>query len=76
MSICYVPSKVIRVYKKDKPWFDNQFIHAFDLKQVAHLRWTRDHSRVYCYEFVGCQVKDNETYSEARRLVSEKVMFL
>ena len=41
-----VPTKVIRVHNKDKPWFDDQCSHAFGLKQEAHLRWTRDHSRV------------------------------
>ena len=40
----YVPTKIIRVRNKDKPWFDDQCRHAFDLKQKAHLRWTRDRS--------------------------------
>ena len=34
----YVPTKVIRVRNKDKPWFDDQCRHAFGLKQEAHLR--------------------------------------
>ena len=34
----YVPTKVIRVCNKDKPWFDDQCRHAFGLKQEAHLR--------------------------------------
>ena len=42
----YVPTKVIRVRNKDKPWFDDQCRHAFGLKQEAHLRWTRDRSCV------------------------------
>ena len=41
----YAP-KIIRVRNKDKPWFDYQCRRAFDLKQEAHLRWTRDRSRV------------------------------
>ena len=41
----YVPTKVIRVRNKDKPWFDDQCRRAFDLKQEAHLRRTRDRSR-------------------------------
>ena len=41
----YVPTKVIRVHNKDKPWFDHQFTHAFGLKAEAHLRWTFDRSR-------------------------------
>ena len=59
----YVPTKVIRVRNKDKPWFDDQCRHAFDLKQVAHLWWTRDRSRVNWEEFVRYQVRANETYS-------------
>ena len=43
---------------------------CFDLKQKAHLRWTRDRSRVNWEEFVRCQVRANETYSEAKRQVS------
>ena len=42
----YVPTKVIRVCNKDKPWFDDQCSRVFDLKQEDHLRWTRDRSRV------------------------------
>ena len=34
----FVPTKVIRVRNKDKPWFDEQCRHAFGLKQDAHLR--------------------------------------
>ena len=29
---CYVPTKVIRVRNKEKPWFDDQSRRAFDLK--------------------------------------------
>ena len=42
----YIPTKVIRVRNKDKPSFDDQCRHAFGLKQEAHLRWSRDRSRV------------------------------
>ena len=66
----YVPTKVIRVRNKDKPWFDDQYRRAFDLKQVAYLSWTRGRSRVNWEEFAHCQVRANETYSEARRQVS------
>ena len=52
----YVPTKVIRVRNKDKPWFDDLCRRAFDPKQEAHLRWTRDCSRVNWEEFVRCQV--------------------
>ena len=40
---------------------------AFDLKQEAHLRWTRERSRVNWEEFVCCQVSANEVYSEPKR---------
>ena len=49
----FVPTKVIRVRNKDKLWFDDQCSHAFGLKQEAHLRWTRDRSRVNLEEFVA-----------------------
>ena len=42
----FVTTKIIRVRDKDKPWFDDQRRHAFDLKQEPHLRYTRDRSRV------------------------------
>ena len=61
----YVPTKITRVRNKDKPWFDDQCRRAFDLKQEAHLRWTRDRSRVNWEEFVCSQVRANETSSEA-----------
>ena len=32
----YVPTQVIRVRNKDRPWFDGQCRHAFSLKQEAH----------------------------------------
>ena len=66
----FVPTKVIRVLNKDKPWFHDQCRHAFRLKQEAELRWTRDHSRVNWKEFVRCQVRANETYSEVKRQFS------
>ena len=42
------------------------------LKQEAHLRWTSDRSRVNWEEFVRCQVRANETYSEAKRQFSDR----
>ena len=38
----------------------------------AHLRCIRDRSRVNWEEFVCCQVRANETYSEAKRQSSHK----
>ena len=66
----YVPTKVIRVRNKDKPWFDDQCRHDFSLKRKAHLRWTRDRSRVNWEEFVRCQVRANETYSGGQASVN------
>ena len=34
----YVPTKVIHVRNKDKPWFDDQCRNAFVLKQEGHHR--------------------------------------
>ena len=68
----YVPTTVIRVRNDDKPWFDDQCRHAFGLKQEANIRWTRDHSRVDWDVFVHCQARANETYSEAKRQLSDR----
>ena len=68
----YVPTKVIHAQNKDKHWFDDQCRHAFDLKQEADLRWTRDRSRVKWEEFVCCQVRANETYSEGKGQFSDR----
>ena len=46
--------------------------HAFGLKQEALLRWTRDYNRVNWEEFVRCQVRANETYSETKRQFSDR----
>ena len=59
------------MHNKDKRYFDDQCRHAFGLKQEAHLRWTRDRSRVNCEEFVRYQVRANETYSEAKHQFSD-----
>ena len=55
----FVPTKVICVRNKDKPWFNDDCRRAFDLKQEAHLQWTRDHSRVNWDEFVLYQRMTN-----------------
>ena len=34
----FVPTKVVRVRNKDKPWFDEHCRLAFNIKQGAHLR--------------------------------------
>ena len=66
------PTMVIRVRNKDKLWFDDQCRHAFGLKQEAHLRWTRDHSRVNWEEFVLMKPSRRPSVS----LVPETGMFL
>ena len=68
----YVPTLVIRVRNKNKPWFDDQCRHAFGFKQEAHIWWTSDRSRVNWEEFVCCQVRDNETYLEAKHQFSDR----
>ena len=68
----FVPTKVIRVCNRDKVSFDDQCSHAFRLKQEAHLPWTLGHSRVNWEEFVRCQVRANENYSEAKRQFSAR----
>ena len=57
---------------KDKPWFNDQCRQAFGLKQEAHLGWTRDRSWVNWEEFVRCEVRANETYSEAKCQFSDR----
>ena len=57
---------------KDEPWFDDQCRHAFSFKQEAHLRWAGDRSRVTWEEFVHCQVRANETFSEAKSQFSDR----
>ena len=62
----YVPTKVIRVRNKDKPWFDDQCRHAFGLKQEFGKRQNSRRSLAFNWEkFVRCQVRDNGTYSES-----------
>ena len=34
----FVPTKVIRLCNKDKPWFEDDCRLAFDIKKGAHLR--------------------------------------
>ena len=63
----FVPTMVIRVRNKDKPWFNDDCRLTFDIKQGARLRWTRDHSRVNSDEFVHYQRRANALYAEAMR---------
>ena len=66
----FVPTKVIRVRNKDKPWFDDDCRLAFDIKQGAYLRWTRDRSLVNWDEFVHYQRRANAVYAETMRQFS------
>ena len=72
----YLPTKIIRVRNKDKPWFDDQCRRAIDLMQEAHLRWTRDRSQVNWEELFAVK---SELMKHTRRpsiiLVSETSMF-
>ena len=66
----FVPTKVIRVRNKDKPWFDDDCRLAFDVKQGAYLWWSRDRSRVNWDEFVHYQRRAYAVYAEAMRQFS------
>ena len=46
LVVRFVPTKVIRVHNKDKPWFNDDCRLAFDIMQGAHFRFTRVRSRV------------------------------
>ena len=66
----FVPAKVIRVRNKVKPWINEDCWFAFDIKWEAHLRWTRDRSRVNLDEFVHYHRRANAVYAEAMRQFS------
>ena len=66
----FVPTKVIYVHNKDKPWFNDDCWLAFYIKQGAHLRRTCDRSRVNWDEFVHYQRRANAVYAEAMRQFS------
>ena len=77
----FVPTKVIRVCNKDKPWFVDQCRHAFGLKIEAYLRWTRDCFPVNCEEFVSCHVRakrqmPNLLISSGPLLIKSAVLFI
>ena len=67
-----VPPKVICLRNKNKPWFDDQCMSASGLKQEVHFRWTCVFSLVNREEFVCCQVRANETYSQAKHQFSDR----
>ena len=60
----FVPTKMIHVRNKDKPWFNDDCRLAFDIKQGAHIWWTRERSRVNWDEFVHYQSRANAVYAE------------
>ena len=62
----FVPTKVIRVCNKDKPWLNDDCRLVFDIKHWAHLRWTRDRSRANWDEFVHYKRTANAVYAEAK----------
>ena len=49
----YVPTNVIRVRNKDKPWFDDQCRHAFGLKQEANHFDSFSPGRLLIYRSLG-----------------------
>ena len=53
-----------------KPWFNDDCRFAFEIKQGAHLRWTRDRSRVSWDELVHYQRRANAVYAAAMRQFS------
>ena len=59
----FVETKIISVFNKNKSRFNNGFSHAVDLKQEAHLQFTRGRSRVNWKEFVRFQVRAKEIYA-------------
>ena len=62
----FVPTNVIRMCNKNKPWFNDDCWLAFDIKQDSHLQWTR----VNWDEFVYYQRRANAVYAEAMRQFS------
>ena len=66
----FVSTKMIHVCNKDKPWFDDDWRLAFDIKLGAHLRLTLYCSRVNWDEFVHYQRRANTVYAEAMRQFS------
>ena len=66
---CFVWTRVIRARNMDKPGFDDSRI-AFDIKQGAHLRWSRDRSLVNWDELVHNQRRANAISAEAMRQFS------
>ena len=49
----------------DDSWLNDDCWLVFDIKQGAHLQWTRGRSRVNCDEFVHYQRRANAVYAEA-----------
>ena len=55
---------------KDKPWFDEGMLFASSRRLI--FGGPSDRSRVNWEEFVRCQVRANETYSEGKRQFSDR----
>lgn len=43
----FVPVRVFRTKERDKPWFDDGFRRAFDIKQSANNRWVANNTGLY-----------------------------
>ena len=72
LDVMYQPMLSVCETRISLKRFDDQCSHAIGLKQEAHLRWTRDRSQVNWDEFVCCQVRAHETFSEAKRQFSDR----
>ena len=62
-----VPTNVICVSNKKIPGFNEDGMHSTSSRTLTHLRWTRDHSRVYGDKFVHYQRRASVVYAEAGR---------
>ena len=47
---------------------------CFELKPEAHRPWNRDRPWVNLEDFFRCEVRVNESYSEARRLLNDRTV--
>ena len=63
----YVPSRMIRIRSRDKPWFDEACRRAFDAKQVAYRAWCRARSPQCWIAYVRLRDAAEVVFSRSRR---------
>ena len=63
----YVPSRIITVRSRDKPWFDDSCRRVYQLKQEAYRRWRRSQMCIDYQTFVDSRRYANEVYAIAQR---------